>query len=236
MSKLETVRALNDSGPQLETVRTVAELQRQIADLQPQRQIAESLSCLQQGLESLTSRHLDDLASRIEPLAQAMAALTAETRETLVRLQAEASKQQQAKAALMEETRSVLRGIQAEASSYQQATAAQWQTSAESWESALGEIRTERERLGDATERAERAAQTLRGWTWRAWAFAGLIGALSGLATAASWNYLGPRFQILLDTQAVAEHLRPILTEPTPLLTPPSRAATKPKGSAKKQP
>lgn len=80
MSKLQAVRQMDETQPQREMVRTLAELQKQIEALQPQHQVQTAL---------------DDLAAKIEPLAQAMVTLTEETRQTLTSVQAEAAKHQQ---------------------------------------------------------------------------------------------------------------------------------------------
>ena len=99
MSKLEKARSLPGAEKPLMLVQSMADLQEQIAELQPQRQIQEALNQLRNELENIRSQHLDDLASRIEPLVQAMITLTAETRSTLATLQTEALKQQQATSA-----------------------------------------------------------------------------------------------------------------------------------------
>ncbi|MDQ2694031.1 MAG: IncQ-type mobilization protein MobB [Pseudomonadota bacterium] len=94
MSKTEIVRRLDDTAAQRQIARTIADLQRQIETLQPGRLVEE----LNQAMREAHSQHLDELAAQLEPLAQAMAALTDETRETLSRIQDETARSQQAAA------------------------------------------------------------------------------------------------------------------------------------------
>lgn len=80
ISKLQTVAQMDQTQPQREVVRTLAELQRQIEALQPQQQVQMAL---------------DELAVKVEPLAQAMVTLTEETRQTLAEIDRKSSEKMQ---------------------------------------------------------------------------------------------------------------------------------------------
>src|SRR5690606_10501401 len=98
MSKIQTVRRLNDSAQQLAAVKSTRELQQTIEKMQPHLQMQQSL---------------DALASQLEPLAQALASLTDESRAEIQRAGQAAMKaaklQDQAAAKLVKATK----GLQA---------------------------------------------------------------------------------------------------------------------------
>lgn len=235
MTKFEMLRSLPPSETAREPVRTVAELQRRIEELQPQKQIAEALEQLRSGLqsaqrqyltelqrqtsemllqlrsglESARSTHLDEMASKLEPMAQALASLTAETRSTLSQLQSEAAK-------------------------HQTATAERWSGALSSWNSMVKEAEEHRTRLESATERAETAVRSLQWWTAKAWAVSALVGALAAALTVASWNYLrppGPQSQSPILIQSLDDQSPSSQRQSSP-----ARPSSKPKDRGSKKP
>ena len=78
MSKLETAKNLNDSGQAVKIVSTMAQLHETMEKLQPEEQVRKAV---------------EDLAMVIEPLAQAMAALTDDTKETLAEINRKSQEQ-----------------------------------------------------------------------------------------------------------------------------------------------
>ena len=116
------------------------------------------------------ARNIDELASEIEPLAQAMANLVDETRQSL-KTQQSASR--------------------AQAQAWSQAQA----KTSDSWREAARDMQVAAQTLSEAAETANRAA---RGWTWRLWigVLIASITPLLGLLIV-SWIWLDP--QILSD-------------------------------------
>jgi hypothetical protein len=135
------------------------------------------------------ARNAEQLASEIEPLAQALAALADETRQTLSELQ-------QASHAQAETW-----------SQQQQKAAAALHEAASSLEGAARSLRAQAEAATEASDRL----------TWRLWAGAALIGSVAAAATSAFWLWLAPpstpTVQNLLDAHALAEYLKPALVE-----------------------
>lgn len=108
------------------------------------------------------ARNAEQLAEEIEPLAQALAALADETRQTL-------NEQQQASLKQADEW-----------GQHQQKTAA-------AWREAASNMRAAAEDLSQAANSANRAA---RGWTWRVMLLVALTGVASAAATTGLWHWL----------------------------------------------
>jgi len=194
MSKTETVRALNDSGPQLQIVRTITELQRQIEALQPQRQIQSallelesqtksSIQQLQKQLAQAQSQSLEGLAEKIATMAQAMEQLSSTAQSAIEEMQQSA--EQQALSWSQEQTK----------------VAKSWQTAAE-------EIGKTTALVEGASKEAKKAAGSVRRWSWRGWVLAVMSGALAGLLT--SWLLL---WQLPIPTRAELEELSVLRAE-----------------------
>lgn len=132
------------------------------------------------------ARNAEQLASEIEPLAQSLAALADETRQTL-------SSQEQA--------------------SREQATAwsQQQQQAAEALKSAASSIEEAAQRL---RKQAEAATEASRGLTWRLFLAAILTGGFTAVLVSAFWLWLKPPVvRNMLDAQALAEYLKPAIVE-----------------------
>lgn len=112
------------------------------------------------------ARGIDDLAETIEPLAQAMASLSEETRETLTEFLSESMKQSE------------------KFSDKQTKALSTWNKGAE-------EMRGAAEDLVRASERAESAAKW---WQWSLFGWALMASVLPMLLlVTASWIWLGPK-------------------------------------------
>jgi hypothetical protein len=120
----------------------------------------------------------EKLAETLEPLAQAMAALTDETRQTLAEIDRKS----------WEHSEQFSRQINAAVQHWKDAAAAAQQ----------------------AADSLNQAGQRM---AWRHYALAALTGALTAALVSVFWLWLKPPIiQNMLDSQAVAEHLRPVLT------------------------
>ena len=132
------------------------------------------------------ARNAEQLATEIEPLAQSLAALADETRQTL-------AEQQQASLE--------------QAATWSQ----QQQKAAEALKLAASSIEEAAKRLTTQAEAATQASQDL---TWRLLLAAILSGVLAAAATNAFWLWLKPpEVRNLLDAQVVAEYLKPAIED-----------------------
>ena len=87
MSKIATVRALDDSAPRREQIKTVTELQGQISDLQ--KQIQTSLSTLDLSLNrraQVSEQSLEDLRQTLHLWRQAVLETQSTSRQNLLDL------------------------------------------------------------------------------------------------------------------------------------------------------
>lgn len=194
MSKIETLRRLDDTGQQRETVRTIADLQHQIEQLQNlPDQVRQSLTLMQQEASSTadqvqqslmlmrqeTSATAERMAIAIEPLAQAMARLTDETREALSQIEARSKEQ----------------------------IAAQKKSISESHSAAMKVSR-------EATEAARRLEGSTSSLTMSHYGLAAMMGLLSAALTTAFWLFLSPpTIQNQINPEAIARMLWPAISQ-----------------------
>src|SRR5260363_330698 len=153
---------------------------------------------LRQSADSLNETRLERLAGQMETLrqtehqnAQALAA----TLEPLA----------QAMAALTYETRQTLTEIDSKSREQIETFNQQIENSAKAWNNAAAEVKQAANSLHKAGERME----------WTHYALTVLTGAVTAILVTAFWLWLAPPSimnQIQLDPQAVAEHLKPVLT------------------------
>ena len=251
MTKFEMLRSLPPSETAREPVRTVAELQKRIEELQPQRQIEEALSQLRSGLQSQQSEYLTSLRCQTEEaLSQLRSGLESQQSQqqasldrtekqhrsllqALEALQTQRETQLQslfkALETLTEQARTALDDIQGTAALYEQETAAHWQAQTQDLTTAIRLMGAERQRLTEAAGKAEQAALSVRDWTWRGWILAVMIAALVGLVTGVMSMEAWSRYRLQPQLSQMSRQLDQVLeqtqTAPTPA---PRKAGKKP--------
>lgn len=160
---------------QIETLKALA----QHANEQRLARLASQIENLRQA----KYQSAEELTATLEPLAQAMAALVDETRQTLAEI--ERRSQQQAEQFQQKIDRTTTAWI-------------------------------------EAAEQANLAAQSLnlagQRMEWRHYGLAAATGLITAALLTVFWLWLAPLPTIrnVLDPEAVANHLKPALTEPSP--------------------
>src|SRR5260363_474247 len=153
---------------------------------------------LRQSAAVSNERRVERLANQIEMLRQADRQSVEELAETLEPLA-------QAMAALTDETRQTLAEIDRKSREQVETFNQQIENSATAWNNAAAEVKQAANSLNKAGERME----------WTHYALTVLTGAVTAILVTAFWLCLAPpriMNQIQLDPQAVAEHLKPVLT------------------------
>ena len=139
----------------------------------------EHLASQIEALQRAKQQSAEDLAAMLEPLAQAMAALTDETRQTLAEIDRKSREQGE----------TFQRQLAASVTGYKDAAAAAEQ----------------------AAERLNRAGSRME---WTHYALAAVTGMLTAMLVTVFWLWLRPpEIRAELDPRAVAEHLKPAVTE-----------------------
>lgn len=150
MSKLETVKSLS---------------------AQRSKAISEQIN----ELRSLQNSSVESLAQQLEPLAQSLATLSDEARESIM-------------------------GIVRESAKQQKMSAEQWQSAADKWSDATSSLSKERKALESAadqiTTNTAKANRQLRGVTWRVWIAALTASLLLSLALISAYMIWQPPLSI----------------------------------------
>src|SRR5260364_200042 len=153
---------------------------------------------LRQSAAVSNERRVERLANQIEMLRQADRQSVEELAETLETLA-------QAMAALTDATRQTLAEIERKSREQVETFNQQIENSAKAWDNAAAGVKQAANSLNKAGERME----------WTNYALTVLTGAVTAILVTAFWLWLAPpriMNQIQLDPQAVAEHLKPVLT------------------------
>lgn len=212
MTKLETVRALNDSGPQLQIVQTVRTLQQAVSLMR------EDLKRLPGAVSTETAQALEPLARLRQDVTQVLEAydkVTAIQRKTLDELtqqmSASAAQAFEQKAGKLDATISdlsrSLSGLKTSLSSMEQ--------TAQQVASLPGKLASAQQRMTEAADQLTEAANETRPRLWRqalGLILAGAVGAMLAATGQVALNRLVPPS----DVQQTADWANTVWSKATP--------------------